>query len=330
MILLLIILLTLPIQTASHAASTCQGAFPNLFSDICWECVFPIRIGGVKVTSGDDNQTNHSLICWCPKPPLGQLTPGIPISFWEPVRMIDVTRTPYCLVNLGGYKPLGGNSPKNRGTISLNEGDGGLKNSFYQVHWYVFPVFYLFELLLDFICVEKASFDLLYFSELDPLWNNDEWAIIHNPEALVFANPLAQAACAADCATASFGFGLDTLFWCAGCHGSVYPFTGSVPAHTSSVQATELLTARVIAKLHRVGLLHAYSGDDWCGKSYAPIIKKSHYKLQMLNPVPATNNACVPLGRSDFLHPRHYTREIIKSGNHYGYLLWRRRECCLF
>jgi len=327
------ILLLIGTLLLTQAQATCSGTFPNIISDICWECVFPIRIGGINVTPGNDdvNEGGTNPFCFCPKPPFGIPIPGIRVSFWEPVRLVDVTRTPYCLVNLGGLKIAGSNTFKSRGTIGLLEGEGGLKNSFYQVHWYVFPIFYIFELLLDFICVESAPFDLAYISELDPFWNNDELSILHNPEALVFANPLAQAACAADCAKASFGFGSDLLFWCAGCHGSVYPFTGSVPAHVSSVQATELLTTRFIAKLHRYGLLHAYSGSgSLCGKTYAPIIKKSQYKLQMLNPVPATDNACVPLGRSDFLHPRHATREILMKGNHYGYLIWRRRECCLF
>lgn len=319
---------------SAASQSTCEGKFPNIVHDVCWECIFPIRIGGANLTPSyeDASAGISSPICVCPKPPFGQSTPGIRVSFWEPVRLIDVTRTPYCLVNLGGQKIAGRDEFKSRGTIGLLEGDGGLKHSFYQVHWYVFPIFAIFELFTDFaLCIDRSSFDLAYMSELDPFWNNDELAILHNPEALVFSNQLAQAACAADCAKASFGPGFDELFWCDGCHGSIYPFTGSVPAHVSSVQATELLAARFIAKLHRYGLAQSTSGDaSVCGKSYAPIIKKSQYRLQMINPIPATQNSCVPLGRSDFIHPRHETREVMKRGNHYGYLVWRRRECCVW
>jgi conjugal transfer pilus assembly protein TraU len=323
-VVLIFLVLTVPL----HA---CSGKFPNIITDICWECIFPIRIGGQKVTQGDDTGgDDRQIMCICPKGPLKVPTPGLRISFWEPVRMMDVTRTPYCLVNLGGLQLVGGSSVKDRGTVSLTDGEGGLKNSFWQVHWYVFPVFYLFELLTDFVCVDKMAFDLAYLTEFDPLWNRDEWALLQNPEALVFANPLAQSACAADCAKASTGTGLDTLFWCAGCHGSVYPFTGSVSAHMTGVQATELVGQKFMAMMHRRGLLRAYLGSlNICGPSVCPIIKKSMYRLQLLNPIPSPHQ-CTPLGRSDFIHPRNTQREIIHNSMNYGYLVWRRRECCLF
>lgn len=324
-VLLLFLLWMLPLQAA------CSGSFPNLVTDICWECIFPIRIGGHKVTQGDDpDTTDRQMICICPKGPLKVPTPGIRISFWEPVRMMDVTRTPYCLVNLGGLSLGGSSSVKDRGTVSLTDGEGGLKNSFWQVHWYVFPVLYLFELLTDFACLDQQAFDLAYLTEFDPLWNRDEWALIQNPEALLFANPLAQAACAADCGKTSKGFGLDELFWCAGCHGSVYPFTGSVASHITGVQATELVGQKFMAMQHRRGLLRAYLGSlNICGPSVCPIIKKTMYRLQMLNPIPSPQQ-CHSLGKSDFLHPRNSQREIIQNHMNYGYLVWRRRECCLF
>jgi conjugal transfer pilus assembly protein TraU len=68
---------------------------------------------------------------------------------------------------------------------------------------------------------------------------------------VLFANPLAQISCAADCAAASAGLPLDSLFWCGGCQGSLYPFTGTVANHSGGVQASLLLSERMIAKLHR-------------------------------------------------------------------------------
>jgi conjugal transfer pilus assembly protein TraU len=323
---LLFLLLIVP----SFLKAECSGKFPNIISDICWECVFPIRIGATKVTSGDDaGGESGTLLCLCPKPPLNQPTPGIRISFWEPVRLMDVTRHPYCLVNLGGLKLGNSSSVKDRGSVTLTEGEGGLKNSFLHVHWYVFPVFYIFELLTDFICAEKQPFDLAWLTEFDPLWNRDEWALLQNPEALLFGNLAAQGACAADCAKTATGWGFDTLFWCAGCHGSIYPFTGSVPGHITAVQATELVGIKFMAMMHRRGLLRAYLGSlNICGASVCPIIKKSMYRLQMLNPIPAPN-FCNSLGKSDFLFPLNTQREILHNSLNYGYLVWRRRECCI-
>ena len=48
----------------------------------------------------------------------------------------------------------------------------------------------------------KGSFDLAYLTEVDPLWNDDELTLILNPDAVLFANPVAIAACAADCVAA--------------------------------------------------------------------------------------------------------------------------------
>src|SRR3546814_18112862 len=108
---------------------------------------------------------------------------------------------------------------------------------------------------MDFICLEKAAFDVAYMTELDPLWADDELSFIINPEAVLFGNPIAQAACAADCVLASAGFANDLLFWCGWCQGSIYPFSGSVAAHVGGVHASLLLTERMIAKLHREALL---------------------------------------------------------------------------
>ena len=315
---------------SKQVGADCSGKFPNIISDVCWECMFPIRVGGIKLSTGEEANAPKQSVCMCPKPPLSQPTPGIVISYFEPARMVDVTRHPYCLVNMGGIT-IGGNnnstSPKDRGTVSLTNGDGGLKNSFFHVHWYVFPVFALFELLTDLICVENVKFDVAFITEFDPLWNRDELALLTHPEAILFGNPIAQTACALECGKTSFGFGADSLFWCAGCHGGIYPFTGSIASHISGVQATELIVTKFMAHLHRLGLLNAYYGGNTCKAWPCPLIKKSMYKLQMLNPIPATDK-CMPIGRSDFLHPRHAQREIIQNSMNYGYLIFRRRECC--
>ena len=138
---------------------------------------------------------------------------AFPLPFWEPARLIDVTRIPYCLVNMGGIQAA---PPKviGQGDVAQNM-DDGTKQSFYQVHLYVYPVLYLLELLLDFVCLEQDKFDLVYMTELDPFWADDEKNAILNPEGILFGNPIAQAACAADCiaATAPPSDGHPLLVW---------------------------------------------------------------------------------------------------------------------
>jgi conjugal transfer pilus assembly protein TraU len=238
----------------STVCATCVGRFANPVTDICWSCIFPITIGGMRVwASGEDTGNPRQLMCTCKKP-----VPrvGIPISFWEPVRLVDVTRTPYCMVNLGGVQFIE-RGVKGHGSVEGGHhvGQSRSRTSFYQVHWYMYPLLYWLELLTDFACMEKGNFDISYITELDPLWNDDETAFILNPEAALFSNPIAQAACAGDCLAATVGFPNDALFWCGGCQGSLYPFSGTVSHHVNGVQASLLVVQRMIAKLHREGFL---------------------------------------------------------------------------
>src|SRR3546814_3836357 len=78
-------------------------------------------------------------------------------------------------------------------------------------------------------------------TEVDPLWQDDALAALINPEAVVFANPIAKAACAGDCVAATANLPLDQLFWCAGCQGSMYPLNGNIPASIGHVQSSALI-----------------------------------------------------------------------------------------
>ena len=111
-------------------------------------------------------------------------------------------------------------------------------------------MFYWLELLADFACVERSNFDVAYLSEIDPLWQDDELSYLINPEAALFANPIAQAACAADCTSVTTtGRNIPGLFWCAGCHGTVYPMNGNIQADNSRIQGGLLAAERMTTAL---------------------------------------------------------------------------------
>ena len=57
-----------------------------------------------------------------------------------------------------------------------------------------------------------------------------------------------------------------------------------------------------------------------------PLIRKTQYKTQMTYPLP-TANRCDPLGRSDALWSS--GRAYPYKGEDFGYLIWRKRNCCL-
>ncbi len=243
------------------------------------------------------------------------------------MRLLDVTPKPFCFVNLAG---LDINPGLDIGMKKWSQKNGRSQSGSWHVHYYVYPLLYWLELLTDFICLEPASFDVAYITEIDPLWQDDELTFLINPEAALFGNLIAHAACAADCVKSSTGLPFDELFWCAGCQGSMYPLNGNIQAQYGQVQGSVLAAERMIYKLHRELILWGTSGKDaLCTKYPQPIIKKSQYRLQMTNPVATTSGkyACNPIGRSTNLWSA--GKMIPTVGEDFGYLLWRKRNCCV-
>ena len=255
--------------------------------------MLPISIGPLKVDMGmEDAGDNVPLICACAAPPPVFVRIGLGTGFWEPARVAEVLRTPFYSPLLGGITLGAWATPSGTNVATIHSRD-----AFYHVHWYVYPLLAGMNLLTDLACVTRESFDILYLSELAPLWADDKLAFLINPEAALFANPIAQAACAADCAAATVGFPLDALFWCAGCQGSMYPLDGNVKHHEGGVDSSLLLVQRMAAKLHRQLIARDTSGRGaMCGPLPQPILRKSQHKTQMLYPPPYPINA-QPFGR---------------------------------
>ena len=304
----------------SWAKNGCVGRPVNPVTDVCWSCLLPIKIAGVNITGGDiDTPTSKSILCACSRPGIPVPVPGIPIAFWEPARLVDVTKSPMCMVSLGGIS-LGSSSVK--GFKEDREGE-----AFYHVHWYIYPVIYWLEILLDFVCLEMASVDVAYMTEFDPMWSDDAKTAILNPETLMFGNPLTQAACVADCATSSTGLSNDSMFWCAGCQGGIYPYSGTTSSHNGGVGTAQLIVSKFMAKMHRQMMLWGYYGKEgMCGKYPMPVIKKSQYRLQMTYPVPEFSS-CKRIGQTEVLWQS--GKEYPIFGEDYGFLIWRKRDCCL-
>lgn len=318
-------LLMLGSSVMAAPSSTCHGKFMNPITDICWSCVFPLTIAGARIWSEDQEDTPNpsTAVCACSTPP----RVGVSVGFWEPVRMVEAVRHPWCFPSLGGLNlDPGVHAPRHGG--DAHSGKGG---SFYQAHWYINPVLYWLEVLLEDVCLESGQFDLAYMTELDPLWNDSELTFILNPDVALFANPIAQAVCAADCVAATAGFPIDSLYWCAGCQGSIYPLNGWVATHIGGVQASTLITQRMTAKMHRELLIWAGSGTTGeCGYYPQPLMAKSNYKMQMVYPIPNTNKidrrCCQPYGRTTAVWGA--GKEYPFKGEDFAYMVFRKRNCC--
>lgn len=311
------------------ASQSCHGRITNPVTDVCWECVFPITLGNNVSLSNStftDVKTDADPFCACAGK--ASVTLGLNIGFWEPIRTIEIVRRPFCFPSLGGmqltdahWAPAHGRtpSPKVRGH----------RTSFYQVHWYHTPWLYLLEILLDTRCLEQSPWDLAYMTELDPLWDDALTSFLLNPDVALFANPIAIGACAMDCVAATTYLPINSLYWCGGCAGSLFPLTGWVASHITDEQAFSLLIQRFTLKMHREGLLWRQWGKDGqCAAQLEWTMSKDAYRTQMLWPSRQTQNRCCrPFGDETATLAIGGTTPPV-TGEDAAYLIWRRRDCC--
>lgn len=182
---------------AASADSACEGRFVNPITDICWSCIFPLSLGSIKVSQGKIPDTaNPSMpIQICPAPPPLFRRIGLAIGYWEPMALTDVTRSPGCMVNLGFSLPAFGKTAQ--GTAKKDEKQ--VNGAFYHVHWYKYPLTYWLNIITSLGCLEGGDLDIAYLSEIDPTWTDSSLTTILNPEAVIFANPIAQGSLRSRC-----------------------------------------------------------------------------------------------------------------------------------
>lgn len=117
---------------ASASAGNCKGRIINPITDVCWSCVFPIKLGGVTLSSGKnaDPETDANRLCLCASG--ANITVGLNMSFWEPLRTAEVVRTPYCFPSLGGMElNVGIRAPAHGRTP--NKSTSAQRSSFYHL-----------------------------------------------------------------------------------------------------------------------------------------------------------------------------------------------------
>lgn len=321
------------IGTASAGASAaCPDAEifgVGMITNVCWSCLLPIRVSGVNIGGASsqvpDGAATPGPLCLC-QDNNGVYRPGVPYSMWQPARLAEVVRVPYCSPVLGG-KMLQ-HDLTHIGTRGYDGTTSPQHMAFYQYHYFAFPLLVMLDLFLQPHCNPGgySDMDLMYLSELDPTWNDDELAFYLSPESAIFANPIALAACAADAAAASVGAPLKDLFWCAGSWGGLYPLTGHVETNASPPRSTSLIVARALAALHRRGLaLKTMGNDAMCVNPIHPTIVKQQYKFEQLYPVPEANGNHW-IGEPTYLWGE--WRNMPGVGEDFVHLIWRWDDCC--
>lgn len=276
----------------------------KLITGICWSCMFPVYLAGIEMFDGRSARpaaANDDALCFCSGDwDTGQMpTIGFSVGMYIPSRIIESVRKPWCFPVLFGADM--GDANIMDGALAMggfgaaSKNNGSPQYGFYTWHFYAFPLLQILELLdLPQCNVDNYStFDVMFMSEAFPNWYDEELGFLIHPEALIFANPIAQAARMGDCSAASVPNGgpIDDIFWGAGCWGSMYPISGHIGTGSEPVAAS-LAASRAMFLISRLGFLRRTVGEDtMCGGAKMPILQKSQYKLQQIFPVAESNNA---------------------------------------
>ena len=185
----------------------------KLITDLCWDCVFPIRVAGVPISGSlnasrvpDGAAKNLACVCWDNK---GVPRPGIPTAFWQPNRLVEFQRVSGCSSVLNGIRfPF---NRLNQGTQNKGQSKPAIDATYRHYHYYAFPVMIMLDMFVPGHCNPGAFHDLdvMYLSEVDPTWSSDELAFFTNPEAALLGTPFAVAACIPDAIAANIKECLD-------------------------------------------------------------------------------------------------------------------------
>lgn len=325
LVAIILFLFILVSPSVGFSLNKCKATFINPITDIRWDAMFPVEIAGIEI-KGPSTLANpdrvRQVICTCRRD--NRLVLGVTVSYWNPSRIVETTKVPYCFPTLGGLQLTnpelgtkhGSTDPKvNRQTTKQN------------AHWYIFPVWHILDIFVDIPCVPTEGFDLAYITEIDPTWNNDLVGFILNPEALLFGNPVAQLACIADSISSTANRPIDALFWCQGAWNNVYPLTGNI-SEPNFIKANAGLASRMIYKMHRQALFWD-TALNLCGAQIAPIWHKSHFKMHMIKPV---RSEPMFIGKPSIIWETGKNPPFGTAGqgpDNFSWMIFQRVKCCL-
>lgn len=328
-ILMLFTVCTAMSCSVAVADDECAGRFMDPVVDVCWSCIFPITIGQVPLMrSKKFNDTQNSSVPTCNYRRGSRQ--GLAVGFWEPTQVIEVTRTPYCLISMGGQS--GGYGRRIYGSFRKTHSEALThSHAFYHTHHFAYQVLMILNLLTDFNCMTDATSGADYMSELDPAYSSDALMNMMHPETFLFTNSAAYAVCAMDCVQVSkTKLPLDEAFWCSGCQGSIYPLTGYTANHISGVATSQLLVTRQLERAYKFCRVKKPATDFSGLRADMLCTNKSQYRTQMVYPRANVTGeySCNPIGMSDSFYSS--GREFPHGGEDFSYIIWEKRSCCLF
>jgi len=199
----------------------------------------------------------------------------------------------------------------------------------FQVHWYVFPLWGMFEIATNRACFEVAGVDLAYMSEVDFSHQDETVLAFLFPESAIFANPIMHFVCIVEAVSAGFaGWPLDWFFWCMGSWGGAYP-PGGVTTAANMIGDANAVLAKFLLRQHRMLMVfQTYSVQFQCGQYPAPIWRKSWWRFQPVLPV--SYHKYYPLGYVPLFWSAGKNPPYSRGADNFVFVVWKLRYCCSF
>jgi conjugal transfer pilus assembly protein TraU len=263
----------------------------------------------------------------------GQYTrQGTLVTVWEPVRIIETVKDPYCMISNGEDNSLTTGEPQSllEQGAGLNSGThsdtGGQEDHsvFQQVH-IILPDYIMQSISqVDSRCWHSSVGNPMdYISEDDAAWNDDTIAAATYPETAMFADFDMQDQCRIDSVSSQVGFPNSILFWCMGAWGSTFPMSGHVN-NDEYVTGNIAAAARAIYVGGRTGRIYD-AASYYCYSGPMPLWIKHYFKFQPLRPT--TREFLIPIGLSPLLWSEGLNDDMA-CGDNFAWVLWRKRWCC--
>lgn len=317
----------------SDASCPNSNYFSGLIDKFCWSCTLPFNLMGF--TEDPPDGANDDSVCMC-QDELGVPELGFSVGYWAPEQIIEVTTTPWCSPTLGGTMIQ--DDLTSMGTTGGGRNASSSTMATYHYNYFSNPVFKMLSMFMIPECDKDpgiVDLDLAYMSMLDITWYSDLLAMVFNADAVAFANPVTQAICMKDCAViAKTGDPSDQNWFCAGCEGNMYPFTGNILTDNNAIRSSSLVVTRALASMHRRGLARTtYGKGAMCENVYSPMIPKPMYKVSMAWPKPEVDgnngDCCHPIG--EFWQKWGQGRKSAGGGkdNNFVYNIFRYNDCCV-
>lgn len=328
----------LAVESGGGASATtglpCPAVNPPVVGPVAlanWNSLFPIYIFGVPVVGGHIAKPHKMItspVCTCPwRLSFGTVSlPGIMVNWFTPQFVAEASEIPGCISFLG-VNPLESYSPLKRSGNRAEGGDGPqVKQNKRQVHLFENPMGEMLESLQGTLCsYGTTDISTSYLTEPDPLWQNDQWSVIFNPESILFANPIAALACAADFVGANIGQPIDELFWCSGSK-TLYPLS-AVDEISDDLNHTNSVTIhRFFFRQTRLGMMWKSIGPSAiCTPHPTPIMSKQQYRIDPIWPLPPGFGSVAVFGMNKFMWRTTGTFTTQESG---VFNIWKAVQCC--